>query len=394
MTPQPLRIALYSHDSQGLGHLRRNLAIAHHLGRDLPQLTGRDVTGLIISGLAPTMNLPLPPGFDWLTIPGVAKGESGYRPRNLLEATADLIHLRSGLLDAALLGFAPDLLIIDRHIFGVWQELRAPLHRLQARHPLTRIVLGLREVLDESRRVAAEWQAIGDTDALGTLIDEVWVYGDPAVHDLVHLGQIPASLVGRTRFTGYLAAGRELADRPAQMIKQPYILTTVGGGSDGQAVLDACLGVVPPPGFRHVIVAGPQAPVHMVDDLSSSLGPNTEVHHSLSGLSAQIAGASAVISMGGYNTMCEILASRTPALIIPRTTPRAEQAIRADALARVGVVDVLNKTQLTTGALETWLAGAIGRRVARDGVDRDGLGRLSAFAAALIQPCELEVGVQ
>ena len=49
MTTVPLRLALYSHDAKGLGHLRRNLALAHHLARALPGLTGRDVTGLVIT---------------------------------------------------------------------------------------------------------------------------------------------------------------------------------------------------------------------------------------------------------------------------------------------------------------------------------------------------------
>ena len=40
MTSDPLRVALYSHDAKGLGHLRRNLALAHHLARALPGLTG------------------------------------------------------------------------------------------------------------------------------------------------------------------------------------------------------------------------------------------------------------------------------------------------------------------------------------------------------------------
>lgn len=385
MINRPLRVALYSHDSQGLGHVRRNLTIAHHLANRLPRLTGRAVTGLIISGLTPMADFRLPVGFDWVTIPGVAKGRKGYRPRNLLEKTSDLIHLRSGLLDAALVGFAPDLLVLDRHVYGVWQELRAPLQRLRAEHPATKIVLGLREILDETDAVAAEWRALGDPGQLARIVDEVWVYGDPAVYDLLAMGHIPVNLVGRTRHTGYLANGRQEAETPGPQVQKPYLLTTVGGGSDGQDILEAAMGVVPPPGYRHVIVSGPQIAGETFDRLRTRLGPNTELYHSLPGMSTQIANAAAVIAMGGYNTCCEILADDTPALIIPRQHPRREQLIRAQALARIGAVDVLTADELTPEALNRWVLQVLGKRVGRRNVARDGLDHIPDLAADLLQ---------
>ncbi|MDO4242640.1 MAG: hypothetical protein Q4C85_02570 [Actinomyces sp.] len=59
-----IRVVLYSHDSQGLGHLRRNLALAHHLADHLPSLTGRAVSGLIVTGLTTDHGFVLPTGFD------------------------------------------------------------------------------------------------------------------------------------------------------------------------------------------------------------------------------------------------------------------------------------------------------------------------------------------
>ena len=108
MEDSTVRILLYSHDSQGLGHVRRNLTIAHHIARELPKRLGRPVAGLLVSGLAPASVFPLPEGFDWVTIPGIAKGENGYKPRNLGGTTQNLIDLRSSLLESTLLSFAPD----------------------------------------------------------------------------------------------------------------------------------------------------------------------------------------------------------------------------------------------------------------------------------------------
>ncbi|MGL6183589.1 MAG: glycosyltransferase, partial [Aestuariivirga sp.] len=54
-----------------------------------------------------------------------------------------------------------------------------------------------------------------------------------------------------------------------------------------------------------------------------------------------VAGAKAVVAMGGYNTYCEILSFDKPALIVPRTVPRQEQLIRARRAAELGLIDML-----------------------------------------------------
>ncbi len=51
--------------------------------------------------------------------------------------------------------------------------------------------------------------------------------------------------------------------------------------------------------------------------------------------------AAGVVAMGGYNTFCEILSFDRRAILVPRTEPRREQAIRALAAERLGLVRVL-----------------------------------------------------
>jgi len=239
METTPVRVLLYSHDSQGLGHVRRNLTIAHHIVAAIPAATGRPVSGLLVSGLAPASVFPLPQGFDWLTIPGISKGKDGYQPRNLGEPTHNLIRLRSELLKSTLLSFAPDLVIIDRHIYGVWKELFTPLEQLRTAHPHASVVLGLREVLDEPAVAAAEWESLGNPEQLCDIVDEVWVYGDPAVHNPLKTGEIPDFFTDRLRFTGYLADGRALSlgevvfdDEVGTAIKGDEQVAALFGGRD------------------------------------------------------------------------------------------------------------------------------------------------------------------
>ena len=60
-----------------------------------------------------------------------------------------------------------------------------------------------------------------------------------------------------------------------------------------------------------------------------------------------MAAADLVVSMGGYNTICEILTQQTPALIIPQETPRKEQLIRARRLKGKGLLDFIPWTEVT-----------------------------------------------
>lgn len=379
-----VRVLLYSHDSLGLGHVSRNLVIAHHLVQHLPKVTGAQVSGLLVSGLADASRFELPPGFDWLTIPGVQGTFQGYRPRRLPGAIGELITLRSRLLQAALLGFSPDLVIVDRHIYGVWRELQEPLMSLRAMHPGARVVLGLREVLDDPQLAAAAWERLGSTEELRRIVDEVWVYGDPTIHDPVLSGEITPALADRIRFTGYLANDRSGTDDSPPLSSRPFVLTTAGGGSDGQELLRAAVTMRPPLGHQNIVVTGPQLDDADFAAIVAQAGPGTVVHRSWPGLGRQIEEAAAVIAMGGYNTACEILATDTPALIVPRETPTPEQLIRAQALSEAGVADLMRAPRVTTTALETWVADAVTRRVDRSHVQRDGLAATAGLAARLL----------
>ena len=402
MTTTPLRVALYSHDAKGLGHLRRNLALAHHLARALPGLTGRDVTGLVVTGLAPGQEYRLPDGFDWLTLPGVKKSGGAYLPQRLSISREDLSLVRSALLSGVLSTFAPDLVIVDRHPYGVHQELREPLALLRRTHPASRVVLGLREVLDTPDTVQREWDELGDTDTLRRLIDEVWVYGDAAVHDLSATGEAPAALEDRMRYTGYLAHGRDIAETRDSseastamagnaLDPAPFILTTAGGGSDGITLLRAAAQARVPDGYRHVVVTGPQLDAALFHQVAQAAGPRTVVRRSWPGMSRHIQQAAAVISMAGYNTVSEVLASDTPSLLVPRETPRLEQFIRATALKEAGAIDLLRVTDLSVAALEDRLTELLRDRDAarqqlmgRRRLRLDGLATVPLLAAELV----------
>ena len=248
-------------------------------------------------------------------------------------------------------------MVVDRHATGVHGELETALRRARTAGPV-RVVLGLREVLDSPAAALAEWARVGGPRVVKALFDAIWVYGDPAVHDPVAAGEIPFALRKLIRYTGYLAEGRPSASGTSCMPGR-YCMTTVGGGSDGYALARVAVATPVPDGLGHLVVAGPQMPAEQLNDLRQRARPGVKVVAAVDDIVFHIRHAGAVVAMGGYNTVCEIMSTPVPALIVPRTQSRAEQRIRAASLAAAGYLEQHEIGTLTPEIL----AGLAGRPV-------------------------------
>lgn len=374
-----LRVALYSHDAQGLGHVRRNLAIA-------AALRGLDPTPdvLLLAGASEAAALPRPPGCDIITLPGMAKdGDGRYRARSLGLPLADLTGLRAAVALASLAAFEPDVLIVDKHPRGAHGELEPALTALRGMG-LTRVVLGLRDVLDEPVTARREWRSGRVEAALRRWYDQVWVYGDPRVHDLVEDLCLPPWLRARVVHTGYLApqAGPPTA-------RADRVVCMVGAGDDGGALLRAFAAAPLPAGLDALLVTGPHLPAVDREAVArlAARRPQLRVLDFVAGADELLDNAAAVVMMGGYNSLVEAVAHRLPALVVPRIRPRREQLVRAEAFERLGLVDVLHPAALTADRIGGWVAEAVTRRPAPTAaVDLRGLARLPGLVRGLIRP--------
>ena len=403
-------IALYSHDSVGLGHARRNRALAHALDEHLPQLTGGPVRGLLVVGTPDVAGDTLPPGWDWLVLPGVAPAGAGHHaPRHLGVSMAELAAVRGAVVDAALSALAPDLLVVDRHPFGVAGELRSTVERQRRRG--CRTVLGLREVLDDPEVTTAEWDRLGGPATIAEAYDAVWIYGDPGVYDPRLSGEVPPPLAKLATATGYLARGRpddgaaswpprqRGADLEVPSDTAGLVLTVLGGGSDGVELARESARAEVPAGHQHLVVTGPQMSAADVAAVRAVAGASTTVTTGVDHLPALLGRAAAVVCMGGYNTLTEVMATDTPALVVPRDQRRNEQRRRAAALAAAGAVETLSMATLEPARITEFLAQSVRRRTDRSRIDLAGLTRVPRLAADLVarpartQPCRREAGV-
>ncbi|HET6653929.1 MAG TPA: glycosyltransferase [Nocardioides sp.] len=377
------RIALYSHDSQGLGHVRRNSLLAAALVDARP-----DVDVLLLSGAPEVSALPLPPRTEVVKIPSLAKDSAGvYGARSLRCSLEELVSMRTAILAGALTSFAPDLLIVDKTPRGAFGELDEVLPLLRQTHD-TRTVLGLRDVLDDVNATEKEWQAARTTEAIRTLYDQVWVYGDPRLFDTAAEYGWSAETRQKVVYTGYLALDRDrlLPDIPEENTRAaafeprrtPFVLGLVGGGQDGAHVARAFAEARYPTGHEGVLVTGPYAPVELLEDLTRTAAerPDLQVARIASNVPSLVSRSSATVSMGGYNSTCELMAGGRPALLVPRTHPRKEQALRAARLAAHGLADVQDADDLTPEALSRWFEGAVSRGSITHDIDLAGLRRL------------------
>lgn len=382
------RIALYSHDSQGLGHLRRNLAIAEAFSRT----PGRAV--LLLTGAREAGVFSMPPGTDCLSLPALHKAEGRYAPRSLGLELGEVIDLRSDMIRAALTRFAPDLLIVDKHPLGVHGEMEPALRALAGN---ARVVLGLREVLDDPAVVAREWRRERTVESIHEHYDAVWVYGDPRVYDPVAQYEGLGDVAGLVRQTGYLdrrnGVGRSLSseseDKLIANLELPsggLALCLVGGGEDGARLAGDFARAALPPRTTGVVVTGPFMPAQERQALHRLAAENRRLRivEFLEEPARLIDLADSVVAMGGYNTVCELVARGKRTLVVPRVRPRTEQLIRARALERHGALAVLHPDELSPQALGAWLSREFERPgPAQAAIDFGGLERMPTLVDEL-----------
>jgi predicted glycosyltransferase len=337
------RTLLYSHDTFGLGHLRRSRTIATALTEDDATRSALIVTGSPIAG-----RFDFAKRIDHVRLPGVVKLSDGsYSSLNLRMKIDEMVRLRGAIIAATAREFAPDLLIVDKEPWGFRQELAETLRDLRRRG--TRIVLGIRDVLDDEDALSAEWERKNAVAAIEEFYDEIWIYGIPEIcTPLSGLGLSPA-MQERIYYTGYLkrTAPAWPAETGSDLPEQPYVLVTTGGGGDGAQLVDWVLRAYErDPSLKHhaLIVYGPfmnAAAKQDFDERVSALAGRVTAITFHARLERVLAEAQGVVAMGGYNTFCEILSLDKPAIIVPRTHPRREQVIRAEAAERLGLLRML-----------------------------------------------------
>ena len=337
------RILIYSHDTFGLGHLRRCRTIAQAL---VARRKGLSV--LILSGSPIIGSFDFRTRVDFVRIPGVIKLRNGeYSSLSLHMDISEVLRLRAAIILHTAEAFAPDIFLVDKEPLGLRGEIQDTLYELKKRD--VRLVLGLRDIMDDPDLLAREWARKNPLPALRDLYDDILVYGLPQICNPLEGIELPQSVLDKITYTGYLRSRVPEHGMPAassQLFDEPFVLVTTGGGGDGEDLVDWVLSAyeadasIPLPAL---VVFGPfmspkrrQRFRERVDRL-----PNVEAITFDARVEHLMEKAAGVVAMGGYNTFCDILSLDKRAIIVPRTKPRLEQYIRASRAEQLGMIRML-----------------------------------------------------
>ncbi|ESA34001.1 glycosyl transferase [Leptolyngbya sp. Heron Island J] len=352
-----MKLMVYSHDAFGLGNIRRMLTICEYLLRTLP-----DVSILVVSGSPALHTLRLPEGLDYIKLPCLGRDAKGQLEAKYLKKMPDtLVRLRSHLILTAAVHFQPDVLLVDKKPQGLRNELKETLAYLSLYGPNTKRVLLLRDILDTPTATIQQWQKNNYYHITQKHYDQVWVVGTPEIFNLPDEYNFSLPLRRKVRFCGYLS--RNSGRTPRNVLRQQLgihpdeslVVVTPGGGGDGyqliqtylESIRQRTLAAQPVP--KTVIISGPEMPADQRQQLQTQAVayPNIQLLEFSDDLISYLNAADAVVAMAGYNTTCEILSLRKPAVVVPRTQPVKEQWIRAKRFADQGLLYTIHPQQLT-----------------------------------------------
>jgi predicted glycosyltransferase len=380
------KIVFYSHDTMGLGHVRRNLLLASELLATMPE-----AEVLLISGVHESGSFHLPKGADIITLPTYFKTAEGeYYPRSLGRDVQRLISLRADIIQAAMKTFKPDIFIVDNVPRGAMSELDSVLPTLTKNG--THLVLGLRDIVDDPATVRRQWDKLNNIETIRKYFSSIWIYGDKSFYNLAQAYRFDGDTCQKISFLGYLDATR----RPRQLakpqaivpgIRQPYALCLVGGGQDGFELATTFANATFPSGMMGVLITGSMMPAEQREELQRIAANRHDllVVRFVAEPLELLRQAACLVAMGGYNTTTEILSFHKRALIVPRVTPRQEQWLRASRLAELQLVSCLHPDHLTLPFLNHWLAEQSTPQNPRHVLNFNGLGAFTTKVKALFQ---------
>jgi predicted glycosyltransferase len=378
------KIVLYSHDTFGMGNIRRTLLLSQEFITEYP---GASI--LIITGSPMIHAFRIPKGIDYIKLPCVDRfAAEQYAPRYLASCAEEVKQTREAVLRESVLRFNPDLMVVDKRASGIDGELLPTLRALLQNGRHTKLVLGVRDILDEPERTRKVLANNGSFKAIDEFYDEVWVYGSKGIFDTTSEYEFPESVVRKTVYCGYLkrpTVSARRSDGP------PRILVTTGGGGDGSDLIEAYLaGLATLPrnvALRSTVIFGPQMQQERRLDLLRRFDYMADVNFlefeaDMTNLYAE---SDVVVSQAGYNTVCELLSFSRRAILIPRSEPVREQLIRARLLAERGFFECIEPRDLTSEILISKVLKALNTSsVTASTVDLDGLPVIRERVRALL----------
>ena len=342
----------------GIGHLRRAAALARAIADD-----GFAVT--IASG-GPAVPELDPGPVDFVQLPAARATDSSFstivdESGNKLDDTWWTI--RRLALARAFERARPDIVMIELYPFGrraFRTELRPLLDACAEAQPRIPVAVSLRDILVDKGRADRIAETVSIVRAQ---IDRVLVHGDPSLFRLDETFPAAPEIAGKISYTGYV-----VNRMPPRSTPSGEVLVSAGGGVVGHGLLECALAARPLTQLADApwrIVTGPQLPESdfaAIQQQAAAL-TNVAVDRYRPDFQALLASCRVSVSQAGYNTLMEILAAGTRAVVVPfAEAGETEQTWRARRLAERGLIGLVEADAMTPASLAAAIDAADARK--------------------------------
>lgn len=352
-----LRILMYSNDSLGWGHTLRTLSVASALSKSMPECSI-----LVLTDLANIGRFKLPERTDYVHLPSLnIRDHEFYMNGRLNLETENTLRIRRKIAQSALKTFRPGVVMFDESLLDIPSEMRKILSCVADELPDAKVIWGLPDTLGDPQFVTRQWALNGVLEAFGHA-HELLVYGAESMLDYASAYEMPEHLSRKLRYTGYLTRQTIPPQRVRVEVgrmnrnKQPLVVLTAGGESGDFAMVDAYLRFLEKAedlSVQSFVFIGPAIGTREKRLLVARTQRlrNVVLHRVDKHMLHYLKFADLSISTGGYNVMCEVLAHRKAALVVPNDKEQPGNYHRAQLLQSRGLVSVLAPEEFTAEIL-------------------------------------------
>lgn len=362
------KVLFYCQSSLGIGHTVRSMRIAEALSNRF------DVHFINGGGLIP--DLPMPPLIRTIDLPAISSDAefTTLTPADPGLSLEQAFDRRREIMLQAFERIEPDIVLVELYPFGRRQfgaELKPLLKR--ARQAGARTACSLRDIVVKRPDQAAFEQKV--VKLMNRYFDLLLVHSDPTFQSLRDsfstLDAITADLI----YTGYVVP--PVTAKPQD--RSERIIASIGGGRFGHELAEAVVRSAPLLAERiphHIeLYTGPFCPEPVAADMRKAAEGqrNIGVERFTANLHQRLGSAALSISMGGYNTTMDVLATGVRAMMLGCSNNGGmDQVERVEKLARLGVVDVLRPDDLEPEVFADKVIASLQREPVPAAIDLDG----------------------
>jgi len=339
---------IYVQHLLGVGHLQRSLQLAAELAR-------HDFEVDLVSGGRP-QSLPIAQGIKFHQLPAVYSPDGSFSrllDANDNEIDADWRDGRKQQLLEIFTSCAPQVLITESFPFGrrmMRFELIPLLVAARDSPDCLQIVASIRDILQPRSKPGRNQETC---ELIEKFYHHVLVHGDQKVARLADSFALVDHIQHKVCYSGYICAADSVS--PPGNEGSDEVLVSAGGSATGFDILKTAVAAKPLSSLKDLhwrILVSPSIDEFRLDELKRLAGDGVSIERNRPDFSGLVKRARLSISQAGYNTITDILASTTAAVVIPYAeAEEIEQTMRAQILQRHGRLVMLQQDELSAATM-------------------------------------------